>query len=170
MSLSIDPRISNIHPFYRIFLLYIEPILALSGAYLALFHPAKFLLGTAPSSLSTPFIPLTLTTPISTSTPQPQPIDPVIQFLSANIGALYILFAINEAIVLRLTRDYSVWKVVVFAMLVCDVGHIWGVYQADPTGSLEVMRWTMEEWINNGILAFGAVLRIAFLGGVGYRK
>lgn len=152
MSSSVDPRISKINPIYRIFLLYIEPVLALSGAYLAFFKPAKFIFSTAPSSISSPFITLASH-------------DPVIKFLSTDIAALYVLFTINEAVVLRLTRDYSVWKAVVFAMLVCDVGHLWGVYEADPMGSLNVGGWTFEESINNGILVFGAILRIAFLSG-----
>ena len=160
MAPSIDSRISEIHPFYRIFLLYIEPIMALSGAYLAHFQPYKFIHGTAPSSLSRPFLSLS-----STFTP-----DPVIQFLSTDIAALYVLFTINEAVVLRLTRDYSVWKTVVFAMLVCDMGHFWGIYEADPVEFLSVRGWSTEELINNGILGFGLVLRIAFLLGLGNRK
>ncbi|KAG4027242.1 hypothetical protein MFRU_032g01080 [Monilinia fructicola] len=155
---SIDPRIPKIHPFYRTFLLNIEPIFALSGAYLSLFHPTKFITSTAPSTLSS-------TIDIQSSTS-----DPLIKFLTADIGALYLLFTINEALVLRLTRDYSVWKAVVFAMLVCDLGHLWGVYEADPIGSLDVHGWTSDEWINNGILIFGAVLRIAFLSGLGNKK
>ncbi|KAF7941592.1 uncharacterized protein EAE97_006429 [Botrytis byssoidea] len=160
MAPSIDFRISKIHPFYRVFLLYIEPILALSGAYLAYSQPYKFIHGTAPSSLSKPFVSLS-----STLTP-----DPVIQFLSTDIAALYVLFTINEAVVLRLTRDYSVWKAVVFAMLVCDVGHFWGIYKADCVGLFRVGGWSTEERINYGILGFGLVLRIAFLLGLGNRK
>jgi len=159
MASSIDPRISKINPFYRIFLLYIEPVLALSGAYLAFFQPARFLVGTAPSPISTPFLPSSSITP-----------DPVIKFLCADIAALYVLFTINEAVVLRLTRDYSVWRAVVFAMLVCDVGHVYGIYEADPVGSLSIAGWTMEEAINNGILGFGVILRVAFLLGVGDKK
>ncbi|KAF7909072.1 uncharacterized protein EAE98_010806 [Botrytis deweyae] len=160
MAPSIDSRISKIHPFYRIFLLYIEPILALSGAYLAYFEPYKFIHGTAPSSLSENFVSLS-----STLTP-----DPVIQFLSTDIAALYVLFTINEAVVLRLTRDYSVWKTVVFAMLLCDVGHFWGIYKADSVGIFNVGEWSTEELINYGILGFGSALRIAFLLGFGNRK
>ncbi|CAD6444821.1 93d2f26b-d79e-4af5-bbea-ef11d8589854-CDS [Sclerotinia trifoliorum] len=73
---------------------------------------------------------------------------------------LYILLAINEALVLRLTRDYSVWEAVVFAMLVRDMGHLWGVYLVDPVGSLDVAVWTTKQSINNGILAFGFILRL----------
>ncbi|KAF7949972.1 hypothetical protein EAE96_007277 [Botrytis aclada] len=134
--------------------------MALSGAYLAYFEPYKFIHGTAPSSLSRPFLSLA-----STLTP-----DPVIQFLSTDIAALYVLFTINEAVVLRLTRDYSVWKAVVFAMFLCDAGHFWGIYQADPAEFLNVGGWSTEELINNGILGFGFVLRIGFLLGLGNRK
>ncbi|KAF7882043.1 uncharacterized protein EAF01_011823 [Botrytis porri] len=160
MTTSIDSRISKIHPFYHVFLLYIEPILALSGAYLAYFQPYKFIHDTAPSSLSKPFVSLS-----STLTP-----DPVIQLLTTDIAALYVLFTINEAVVLRLTRDYSVWNTVVSAMLLCDVGHFWGIYEADPVVLLNVGGWSAEELINIGILGFGLVLRIAFLLGLGNRK
>ncbi|KAJ8058745.1 hypothetical protein OCU04_011736 [Sclerotinia nivalis] len=162
MAPSIDPRISKINPIYRIFLLYIEPVMALGGAYLAYFQPAKFILSTAPSTISLPFTSLTTSTLLSP--------DPVIKFLSTDIAALYVLFTINEVVVLRLTRDYSVWKAVVFAMFVCDMGHILGIYEADPVGSLNVVGWTTEEQINNGILAFGLILRLAFLLGFGNRK
>ncbi|APA14947.1 hypothetical protein SS1G_13721 [Sclerotinia sclerotiorum 1980 UF-70] len=157
MTLSIDPRISRINPMYRIYLLYIEPFIALSGAYLAYFQPNEFLVRTAPWKVSQQFIHIKFP-------------KPVIKLLSTDIAALYIFFAINEAVVLRLTRDYSVWQAVVFAMLMSDMGHILAIYQADPVGSLNVAKWQREEYVNNGIIAFGVILRLGFLSGFGNGK
>jgi hypothetical protein len=108
----IDPRISKVALPYRIFFLYMEPIFALGGAYLCLFDPAQFLMRTAPASIYSD---------------RPYATTPAIDFLAADVGALYLLFAINEGITLRLTRDYSVWKSVVAAMLVCDFGHLFSI-------------------------------------------
>ncbi|KAM3083101.1 Basic amino-acid permease [Clarireedia jacksonii] len=153
--LYMDPRISKVGLIYRIFFLYMEPIFALGGAYLCLFDPAKFLVSTAPASIYSD---------------HPYAATPVIDFLAADVGALYLLFAINEGITLRLTRDYSVWKSVVAAMLVCDFGHLWGIYSVAPEQCLDFVRWTNEERFNYLILIFGAILRAAFLMGIGNKR
>lgn len=84
-----------------------------------------------------------------------------------NIGVLYALFAIIEGVVLRFTKDKRVWLAVLAAMLVCDVGHIYAVFEIAPERVLQVGAWNSDEWINYGTLTFGAVLRAAFLLGVG---
>ena len=81
---------------YRIFFLYIEPVLALSGTYLCFSNPERFVTGTTP-------LPAILAA-------SPRAISPIMLLLLTNIGAWYLLFAINEAIVLRCTMEKSVCK------------------------------------------------------------
>lgn len=84
-----------------------------------------------------------------------------------NIGALYGLFAIIEGIVLRLTKEKSVWLAVLAAMLVSDVGHIYAAYEIAPELIVQFASWNSDEWVNHGSLVFGALLRASFLIGIG---
>jgi len=87
--------------------------------------------------------------------------------LFTNIGCLYALFAINEGLVLRLTKEKNVWLGVIAAMLVSDVGHLYAVWEIAPERMLDLVKWNSDEWINYGTLWFGAALRLAFLLGFG---
>ena len=138
---------------YRIFFLYIEPVFALGGTYLCLADPERFLLGTVPLPAFVTASPLT--------------ISPLIQLLLTNIGALYLLFAMNEAIVLRCTREKNVWYAIIGGMLASDFGHRYAVYAIAPERVLQFVSWSSDEWINYGTLLGGALLRCAFLLGVG---
>jgi len=146
------PRSPLIAPLYRIFFLSIEPLLAFSGACLSHFHPYKFVASITPASIHTS---------------PPLVVTPTIQLLCTNIAALYLLFTINEAIVLRLSNDINVWRAVIAGMLISDFGHLYGVYAADPARATEWGMWVMEEWFNVLTLSFGAVVRLGFLAGVG---
>jgi hypothetical protein len=138
---------------YRIFFLYIEPVLALGGTYLCLADPQRLLLGIVP-----------LPAWIMAS---PVDVSPIMQLLLTNIAALYALFAMNEAIVLRCTREKSVWRAIIGGMLVSDIGHIYAAYAIAPERVLQFVSWSNDEWINYGTLLGGALLRLAFLLGVG---
>ncbi|KAG0647592.1 hypothetical protein D0Z07_6798 [Hyphodiscus hymeniophilus] len=140
---------------YRIFFLYIEPILALGGTYLSMADPERLVLGTVPLPAFIAESPLKIT--------------PIMQLLLTNIGALYALFAMNEAIVLRYTREKSVWVAVVAGMLVSDFGHLYAVYAVAPERALQMTGWNSDEWINYGTLVGGAMMRLAFLAGIGNR-
>jgi hypothetical protein len=143
--------ISNIALPYKIWFLYLEPVFALGGTYLCLFDPDRFLSGTVPlPALS--FAPILIT--------------PILQMMLTNIGALYILFAVVEGGILRLTREKTVWLAIIAAMLASDVGHIYAAYVIAPERILEVGGWNSDEWINYGTLIFGAALRVAFLLGI----
>jgi hypothetical protein len=152
------PFIARIALIYRIWFLYLEPLAALGGTYLSIFNPDRFLSGTLP-------LPTYLS--IASSPNGSVPITPLLELLLTNIGALYLLFAINEGIVLRLTKEKSVWFGVMGAMLASDVGHIYAVYAIAPERMWALASWNGDEWVNVGMLVFGAVLRAAFLMGVG---
>lgn len=159
-------QISHISLIYRLYFLYWEPFGALAGTYLCLFNPQRFLSGTVPLpaylAFSSPIEPL----PPSTRTVD---ISPLLQMMLTNIGSLYVLFAINEGVLLRLTREKKVWLTVIAAMACADVGHIYAAWEINPERLGEVMGWNSDEWINFGTLFAGLGLRVLFLMGWGRR-
>src|SRR5436190_1542401 len=92
---------------YRFFFLFLEPLLALAGAYVAHFQPQQYLHLTSPSTFSA-------SSPVPLAT----------QVVLSQLANLYFLFAVNEALVLRATADLRVWRTVLVALLVADVGHL----------------------------------------------
>jgi hypothetical protein len=64
-------------------------------------------------------------------------------------------------------RDPKIWKIVLFGVLLTDIGLVWGVYKADPAAFLNVAGWGSGYWTNLGILGGLVVLRSAFILGVG---
>jgi hypothetical protein len=148
---------------YRVFLLYIDPLLALSGVYLAHFQPEAFISGTVPGSLAGPFQPSSATSGGPTAT------TPLIQFLLTSLASLYLLFAVNSLLVLRLVPDITVWRGVSLAYIASDLGHIWAFYAADRQSFWHFDSWRVEEWVNVGILVAGFLLRFAFVCGLGVK-
>ena len=104
---------------YRLFFLSIEPISTIIGAYYAHYRPVEYLqLTHLPSSPNN-------TDALATST----------TVVLSQLANLYLLFAINEALVLRSTSDLRVWRTLLFGLLLADIGHLysvkelgWGVY------------------------------------------
>jgi hypothetical protein len=135
---------------YRTFFLFIEPISALAGAYAAHFRPQAY---------------LSLTHAASSPIHRPVPVSTTI--VLSQLANLYLLFALNEALVLRSTRDIRVWKTVLFVLLVADFGHLWSVSPLGWEKYVDVMGWNAMDWGNLGFVYLGASLRIAFLADVG---
>src|SRR5437667_6315759 len=92
---------------YRILLLYFEPLAALNGAFLAHFKPSDYLLVMSPSATASTYSPQT-------------------QIVYDQLAATYLLFAFNEAVVLRVTSELRVWKAIVLGILLCDAVHLYG--------------------------------------------
>ena len=94
---------------YRLFFLYIEPVSALAGAYYAGLKPTQYLqdLTKNPSNINAN---LTLTTPMAMSL--------------AQLANLYLLFALNEHLVLSSTSSKTVWRRLLFCLLLADFGHL----------------------------------------------
>ncbi|KAL8283379.1 hypothetical protein RQP46_005789 [Phenoliferia psychrophenolica] len=127
------PTSPTIPALYRLFFLYIEPISALVGAYFAHFDPSEYLVLTHAPSFSPP---TTGTTAVL-----------------SQLANLYLLFAMNEAFVLRSTTDVRVWRTLLFGLLVADLGHLWS--------------WNEMAWGNVAFVYVGATMRACFLAGVG---
>ncbi|KAK4699477.1 hypothetical protein P7C70_g6779, partial [Phenoliferia sp. Uapishka_3] len=138
---------------YRLFFLYIEPLSALVGAYYAHFQPSAYLHLTHASSFPSPtFTPSTGTTAVL-----------------SQLANLYLLFAINEGLVLRSTTDRKVWRTLLFGLLVADLGHLWSVKGTGTSWEVYCKFWEWNEmaWGNVGFVYAGALTRVLFLLGVG---
>jgi len=134
---------------YRAFFLFIEPISAIVGAYYAHIQQNAYLrLTHAPSAAANP-IPLGTTIVLS------------------QLANMYFFFAINEALVLRSTGDLRVWRAVLFCLLVGDLGHLYTVRELGLGIYYGVGRWNAIDWGNIPFVYLGALMRIAFLLGVG---
>ncbi|EXF79931.1 hypothetical protein CFIO01_05298 [Colletotrichum fioriniae PJ7] len=142
-------RIGLVIPlFYRVFFLGIEPISALVGAYYAHVRPDDY---------------LQLTHAVS----KPEIIPQGTSIVLSQLANLYLLFALNEALVLRATSDLRVWKTVLFVLLVADFGHLYTVRSLGPEVYYNFTKWNAIDWGNVPFVYFGASMRIAFLAGVG---
>ena len=134
---------------YRYFFLFIEPISALYGAYYASFQQHTYLHLTHAASAPEDIIP--------TST----------QIVLMQLSNLYFLFALNEALVLRVTSDRLVWRTVLFTLLIADIGHLWSISSLGPQIYWNIFSWNAIDWGNVGFVYAGATMRISFLLGFG---
>lgn len=137
---------------YRAGFLFIEPLFALLGAILAHFRPLEYLQLTHRASA-----PLTTSTiPLST------------RVVLDQLANLYLLFAFNEAFILRITSDLRVWRTVLFGCLIADFGHLYSISSLGPRLYWNLTQWNIMDFGNIGFVYAGASLRIAFLCGVGF--
>lgn len=137
--------------FYTAFFLVIEPIAALVGAFFAHFRQLDYLQMThaasAPANVST--------IPLSTSV------------VLSQLANLYLLFTINEALVLRSTTNLRVWRTVLFGLLVADFGHLYSIKELGHQVYWNVLKWNAMDWGNVAFVYAGATMRMMFLAGVG---
>ncbi len=137
---------------YRAFCIYIEPVLALFGAYMTYFTQDYFVQGTTPLAIG-----------------QANPtLSPLNKLLLTNISGLYAFLAVNEGLVLRLSKDPNVWRAVEFSLCLSDVAHLWAIYEAAPEEFVNVVGWRSEDWINIGSLSVGLAIRVACVLGIGF--
>lgn len=135
---------------YRLFFMMVEPISALVGAYYAHFRQAEYLVLT-----HAPTAPPKDAIPAGTS------------IVLSQLANLYLLFALNEALVLRATSNLFVWKTVLFVLLLADLGHLYSVSSLGPRIYWDVASWNAIDWGNVPFVYLGASMRLAFLLGVG---
>lgn len=140
---------------YRLFFLWIEPLATAVGAYYAHFRPQSYLAWTHP--FPSPAVPATLLPAV----------PPVSRIVLTQLANLYLVFAINEALVLRATADRRVWTAFLLGLLIADVGHLYSVHLAGLRVYWEVWNWNAMYWGNVGFVYVGAMMRTAFLLGVG---
>ncbi|OCB87205.1 hypothetical protein A7U60_g5721 [Sanghuangporus baumii] len=148
----------NIIPFlpYRLFFLYIEPISALLGAMYAA-RPAKYL------SL------LTLTS-ISSNTPAAEASSSQVRMALYQLSNLYLLFALNEHLVLSSTDSIRTWRRLLFCLLVADFGHLATMAPLGLDAYWKAWEWNAMLWGSIGFVYAGASMRLAFLFGIGIKE
>lgn len=144
---------SKIPILYRIFFLYIDPLVCLLGIYTFFFdHPIYIKNGT-PRSLS--------------STIPNQNLTPLETFLLSALGSYSLCIFGIQILLLHQFHDVKIWRIVMFSILLTDLGLLYTVYSVDPTAFWDVGGWTSGDWSNNGILGVVIAIRSAFLLGVG---
>lgn len=137
---------------YRIFFLYLDPLIAASGVYMAFFTPSKFIDGFLPPSIA-PYSPLQQS------------------FLLHQLGGALLLCIILDLFLLRKTNEVWIWKVQQAGQLVYDVAMLAGVYQAlQLQGRLNLSGLRAEDWGTVAITGVCGVVRALFCAGVGLRK
>ncbi|KAF2721227.1 hypothetical protein K431DRAFT_294491 [Polychaeton citri CBS 116435] len=136
---------------YRAFFLWIEPFSTAVGAYYAHFDQDAYMdLTRAPTALQTQ-MGLSIRESI----------------VLTQLANLYLVFAINEALVLRATGDIKVWKVFLLGLLIADFGHLWSCSLMGWPIYWEFWKWNSIYWGNVGFVYVGATMRTLFLLGVG---
>lgn len=144
-----DAFLSRIPLAYRALLLYVEPLMAFNGSLLCLFFPRLFL------HTFSPYLAYHADD----------------QIVYNQLAATYVLFAFNQAVVLRVARDLRVWKAMVLGILLCDSIHLWAGFDVMyKDGTASPRAWRPEDWVAVLSLAVPMSLRVAFLAGVGVRE
>ena len=143
-----SPDIAKI---YRLFFLFVEPLSALVGAYYAYFQPQTYLDLTHQSSSPK------LGIPKST------------QIVLGQLANLYLLFALNESLILRATSNIQIWRTLLACLLIADVGHLLTVKSLGIGIYWNVMSGNAIDCGNVGFVYLGATMRISFLAGFGVR-
>lgn len=136
---------------YRVFLLYVEPASTLLGAFFAHCRQHAYLSLTHAHSAPAYDSPVPVGTAIALS----------------QLANLYLLFALNEILVLRSTQDPRVWRALVCGLLLADLGHLYSLAPLGPEVYWEFWSWNAIDWGNIAFVYLGAATRVCFLCGIG---
>ncbi|KAH8681087.1 hypothetical protein BX600DRAFT_504826 [Xylariales sp. PMI_506] len=134
---------------YRFMFLYYEPAAAVLGSALLHFNPTVFLSSVTHNAVYTASN----------------------QVIFDMLAATYLLFAFNEAVLLRVTSDLTVWRTVLLGILICDAAHLyssWADLGADVFWN--PLLWRAGDAVNLGTLWGQGALRVAFILGLGFPK
>jgi hypothetical protein len=93
------------------------------------------------------------------------------QLICDQLAAAYVFFAVVEGLVLRTTNEIQVWRTMIFALLVCDTGHLCATWAEMGTqGILSPWSWRAIDAMTMTTFVAPFVLRVAFLLEVGLKK
>jgi len=136
----------NIPLFYRLWHLYLEPLFAISGAYYLHFAPALY----------HNFMPRSTNYNASS------------QIVYDQLASSYLFFAFVEGVLLRVVDNLRMWRWIVAALLLCDVGHCYAAWcEIGTDGLLDLSLWTGEVGVANLLTVLPLFTRLAFVMGVG---
>lgn len=137
---------------YRFFFLYVEPISALAGAFYAAI-PTEYLslitLDSSPKKLAS--------------------VPTEVEISLFQLANLYLLFALNEHIVLSSTDSLKTWRRLLFCLLVADFGHLITMYPLGLAAYWRFWEWNAMLWGSVAFVYVGAGMRLSFLIGLGLR-
>ena len=144
--------LARLPAFYRLVFLYLEPISICAGAVEAFFFQSAYLsLTHAPSAPAL--------VPVSTS------------IVLTQLANLYLGLGLTEALILRVTSEYRVWRALITVLLIADVGHLYSVLPLGFSRAfLQWWNWNAIDWGNVGWVYFLALTRICMLLGIGFGR
>ncbi|KAG9496676.1 hypothetical protein J7337_011454 [Fusarium musae] len=131
----------KVHSFYRIWFTWIDPLTVLPTVYALIFTPEFILDGLIPLNQA---------------------------FLFHQLAALFAFVAIMLAVLLRVSSDIKVWRVVIGGVLLIDIAILISVFvsmKQQGRSGLSMFRW--QDWGNYLFTGWVAVVRALFLAGVG---
>ncbi|KAM5344152.1 hypothetical protein ACJ41O_012689 [Fusarium nematophilum] len=136
----------QIHCAYRIFFLWIDPILTVMGIYVNLFDHEL------------------ATQAFFSNYPPTEELKPFVY----QIGGMGMSFLCLFVLLLRYTNDVNVWKIVQFAIILADFTMLTSMYVAMRLeGRFAVSDWRWEDWFGGVITVVCTIVRVLFVLGVG---
>lgn len=138
--------------YYKVFFLFIEPVFALFGAICAGLYPGHYLAMTEHLPESMKVLPLGIHVSLQ------------------QLANMYLLFTLNEALVLRVTTDQRVWRTLLLNLLIADIGHLFSVAPLGVAIYYDITRWNSMDWGNIPFVYLGLTSRICFLLGWGVKS
>lgn len=138
--------------YYKVFFLFIEPLFALFGAICAGLYPGHYLAMTEHLPSSIGILPLGVHVSLQ------------------QLANMYLLFTLNEALVLRVTTDQRVWRMLLLNLAIADIGHLISVASLGANIYCDITRWNAIDWGNIPFVYLGLTSRICFLMGYGVKS
>lgn len=138
--------------YYRVIFLFIEPLFARFGAICAGLYPGHYLAMTEHLPSSIGILPLGIHVSLR------------------QLANMYLLFALNEALVLRVTNDQRVWRMLLLNLAIADIGHLISVAPLGVGIYCDVARWNSMDWGNVPFVYLGLTSRVCFLMGWGVKS
>jgi hypothetical protein len=135
---------------YQLFFLYVEPVATAAGAYMAHFQQYEYMQMT-----------------LQTTAQSIMGVTKTESIILTQLANLYFVFALNEALVLRATNDRAVWRTFLLGLLIADFGHLYSVKAVGVEVYWRFWEWNAMYWGNLGFVYVGALMRSAFLLGLG---
>ncbi|KIY68431.1 hypothetical protein CYLTODRAFT_453583 [Cylindrobasidium torrendii FP15055 ss-10] len=134
---------------YRVFFLYIEPIVTIAVACYAALKPSGYL-GAVASSIQHTVIHTNQT-----------------KVVLEQLGNVYLFMALNEYFVLSSTRSTTTWKRLLLALLIADCGHLVSMRGLGVQVYWNIWEWNVFTAASVLLVYFYITLRICFLFDVG---
>ncbi|KAM0217983.1 hypothetical protein ACHAQD_007181 [Fusarium lateritium] len=130
----------KIHSFYRIWFTWVDPLVLIPTVYSLIFTPEFMLDGLIPLSMS--------------------PYNPDQAFLFHQLAALYLFIGIMLGVVLRVSSDIKVWRVIIGAVLLVDIAILVSVnVSMKQQGRSELSQFRWQDWGNYLFTGWVAILR-----------